>query len=140
MTEDLLPVLRGESARRIFGKYELKAVYLFGSHARECADAQSDIDIAVLFASGGDAAQRFQQTTALQLDLKSLLPGPIDIVSLNDANPLVAFEAVCRGKDIYAGDEDERIFYELALRHRYDEFRHIQDIFTKALSEKLKVS
>ena len=138
MPEDVLSVLRGEEAQRIFRDHRLTAAYLFGSHVQGCADSRSDIDIAVLFGPGGDAGRRFDETTSIQLELKPLLGTPLDIVSLNDANALVAFEAVCRGKEVSSSGGDEQILYELRLRHRYEEFRHIQDIFTQALRDKLE--
>ena len=61
------------------------------------------------------------------------------MLSLNDASPIVAFEAVIRGKNVYAADEEKLLLYELSLRHRFEESRHIQSFFTQALREKLGI-
>lgn len=137
--KNVLSLLRSDEAQGIFRRQGLEAVYLFGSHGQGCEDAASDIDIAVLFPGDGDAVYRFGRINALQQELKPLLPRALDLVSLNDADPLLAFEAVIRGKEVYARDEDRCFLYELLVRHRYEESCHIQDIFTRALKERLGV-
>ncbi|MBM4046295.1 MAG: nucleotidyltransferase domain-containing protein [Planctomycetes bacterium] len=137
---DMASILRSPAAQEIFRRHRLEAVYLFGSYADGRADAASDVDLAVLFPPEGRPIDRFDKTVALDQELKPLVGKPLEIVPLNDANPLLAFEAVIRGKTVYARDEDECILYELRLRHHYEEFCHIQDFFTQAMKEKLGIA
>jgi predicted nucleotidyltransferase len=138
--KDMATILRSPAAQEIFQRHRLEAVYLFGSYADGRADAASDVDLAVLFPPDGSPTDRFDGTVALDLELKPLVGAPLEIVPLNDASPLLAFEAVIRGKTVYTRDEEECVLYELRLRHHYEEFYHIQDFFTQALKEKLGVA
>lgn len=138
--QNIFQILTSPKAQSVFARHRLAAVYLFGSHAEGRATARSDVDLAVLFEDDGSPSARLDTTTTLQLELKRIVPAPMEIVSLNDASPLVEFEATVHGTAVYGRDDDEAALYELRVRGRYDEFRHIQDIFTDALREKLGVS
>lgn len=137
---DVLSILKSEAAQSIFQRYDLEAIYLFGSYAHGRADSGSDVDIAVLFPPGGSPTQRFQRATTLQWELKPLLNLPLDIVPLNDANPLLAFEGVMRGKMVYARDADDLFRYEMRVRHCSEDDCHILDFYTQALREELGVA
>jgi len=66
--------------------------WLFGSAQRGAMSPESDIDIAVLF----ETAPTFDELLDLRTDLQLALPfAEIDLVTLNQANPILRFEAVC---------------------------------------------
>lgn len=70
---DQLRLHRGELEHR-FGVERLR---LFGSHARRCATAESDVDLLVSFKESA-TARRFY---GLQLFLEDLLQRPVDLVT-----------------------------------------------------------
>ncbi len=134
---DILKILRSEAASEVFRKEDVEAGYLFGSRAAGRATAESDIDLAVLFAGRGDPARRFRATSAIRLALQPLLPASIDIVSLDDADPLVAFEAFIEGKEVFHREGADLFAAEMRLRRRFEEACHIQRFYTDALRERL---
>jgi predicted nucleotidyltransferase len=114
--------------------------YLFGSRARGNATAESDVDIAIRFAGTGDVVSRLESLAAVEADLKPLLEAPVDFICLDDASPLLAFEAVVRGQSVYTSNVDRSFLYEVLVRHRYEEYLHVQEIFTESLKRRLGVS
>ncbi|MBI4601254.1 MAG: nucleotidyltransferase domain-containing protein [Planctomycetes bacterium] len=136
---DVFDVLSCSATRAIFDRSGAGAVYLFGSRATGRAGPSSDVDLGVLFPPGGDAGSRFDGLVALERELKPLLPVPLDLVSLLDADALLQFEAVVRGRLVYSRDEEAAFLHELRVRHGYEEFCHIQEIFTEAMKRRLGV-
>jgi len=136
--EDILAILESEEVREIFLRQAVDGAYLFGSRASGKADRESDIDLAVLFGGRGDPAGRFEAITAISLALQPLLPAPLDILALDDADPIVAFDAVIGGREVYRRDGADLFPEEMRIRRRYDEARHIQGFFTAALRERVK--
>jgi predicted nucleotidyltransferase len=96
---------------------EARAVYLFGSYARGKANEHSDLDLAVFLKTG--TARR------IKLDLLTVLAGQgfcdVDLVLLNDASPLLRFEAVKYNRLIYrAVGFDAAGFYSRIIREYLD--------------------
>ncbi|CAM3557755.1 nucleotidyltransferase domain-containing protein [Streptococcus pluranimalium] len=65
----------------IADKYELPAVYLFGSYARGEADEDSDIDLAVLL---GDVDITGFELFALEDELREAFSIPVDFLIVED--------------------------------------------------------
>ena len=102
---------------------DIIAAWLFGSAQSGELRAGSDLDIALLFEDAPtldtllDLRSDLQQTT--QIDA-------IDLVVLNDASPLLRFEAVS-GRDIYCRDMGKRAaFVSLTAREYEDEMAQLQ--------------
>ena len=145
MKDPVLIVLCSDAVQGILRRHSVEDAYLFGSRARGSARVSSDADVAVRFPRGGDAASRFEKIVALERELKPLLGvsmdgASMDLVCLNDAPPLLAFEAVVRGQMVYARDRDSSFLYELLVRHQNEEHLHMQEIFTEAMKRRLGVS
>jgi predicted nucleotidyltransferase len=134
-----LQALRSPAAARIFGRHAVEDAYLFGSRARDKATTESDVDIAIRFAGTGDVVSRLESLAAVEADLKPLLQAPGDFICLDDASPLLAFEAVVRGQSVYTSNADRSFLYEVLVRHRYEEYLHVQAIFTESLKRRLGV-
>ena len=62
-------------------KYELKAVYLFGSYARGTATDHSDIDL--LIDTSGTEIKSLLQLSAVFCDLEEALRKPIDLTTVS---------------------------------------------------------
>lgn len=137
--DPVLQALRSTAAADILRRHAVEDAYLFGSRARGKATTSSDVDVAVRFAGTGDGVSRLENLAAVEADLKPLLKVPADFICLNDASPLLAFEAVVRGQAVYTRDADQSFLYEVLVRHRYEEYLHVQAIFTEAMKRRLGV-
>ncbi|WP_317894659.1 nucleotidyltransferase domain-containing protein [Pyrofollis japonicus] len=100
-----------ECVRRVASRWRLRYVVLFGSRGRGYWGPHSDFDLAV------KAGRRlgFVERGLLYAELEECLPegARLDLVFLDDWNPVVAWEALARGKLLYScGDECLREYYE----------------------------
>jgi len=78
----------------------LELAVVFGSVARGNARVDSDLDIAVRYVTPLDAAQKL----ALIRALGAASGRPVDLIDLHTAGPVVAREALTKGKRIFGGD------------------------------------
>ncbi|MEK7439746.1 MAG: nucleotidyltransferase domain-containing protein [Chloroflexota bacterium] len=86
-------------------KHGVVLAYLFGSHAKGTARASSDVDIAVLLPYDTPRSKFFDVRLALTNELMSLLhKNEIDLVVLNEATPLLAYQVVKYGKAVYENE------------------------------------
>jgi predicted nucleotidyltransferase len=84
-------------------------MYLFGSHARDAAHRESDVDVdvAVLLDRGiyAGPVARFDVRVRLATELGAALGRETDVVVLNDAPPLLARRIVDHGRRLLCDDE-----------------------------------
>ena len=94
------------------------AAWVFGSAREGRVRSGSDLDIAVLF----DAAPSLDEWADLRADLQEALGfEEIDLVILNEASPILRFEAVS-GRRVYCRDEAvAAAFVSLTAREYEDE-------------------
>lgn len=91
------------------------AAYVFGSHARGRSHAESDVDVAVVFAYGQapDPAGRRAVAARLHADLIAATHvNHVDLVVLNDAPAELAAAIVCDGRRVYVADHDAAHAFE----------------------------
>jgi predicted nucleotidyltransferase len=127
------PRLNVAALRRVIQRHpEILAAYLYGSYATGRPNRQSDVDIAVVLRE-----QRGRLATepnaAYEVDLANELGTAIgharvEVVILNDAPPLLAWEAVRRGRRIFARDVHAVRRFELRTRQRYLDTAHLRAI------------
>jgi hypothetical protein len=106
------------------------AAYLFGSHARDEARHDSDIDLAVLF--GQDPPKVLVGVvSALHGRLEESLGQEIDLVVMNDAPVDLVHRILRDGVLVNERDPDRRVAFEVKARNEYfdlkpylDEYRH----------------
>lgn len=103
---------------------DVRAVYLFGSHAEGRARAESDIDLGVVTSNVGE------RLGALKLDLLTDLAAAgfdnVDLVMLERAGYFVCFQAVRMNQPIYVADEfDHGSYFSLTLRMYWDFKKHL---------------
>ncbi|MGQ9555371.1 MAG: type VII toxin-antitoxin system MntA family adenylyltransferase antitoxin [Anaerolineae bacterium] len=107
--------------------------YLFGSVAMGRADHMSDVDIAVLLDAMLDKHSAFE----LELRLADRLAGcsklEVQLASLNDAPPLLAYEVVCHGILLHARSEQERVAFQVQACKTYFDFKPWLDFHTRVL-------
>jgi uncharacterized protein len=111
-----------ESLRRILApvlaRYPaVRAVYLFGSQADASATEASDIDLGIV----GSAADLRAERLALLADLVREGFDRVDLVLLDDADPVLRFEAVHRNCLLFARpDFDHGAYVSRVLREYFD--------------------
>ena len=119
--------------RQLFSQAGVGFAYLFGSRARGQEGPDSDYDIAVWYVDRElDVYQRFLRGCDLQVLLAAELGGKVDLVILNDAQPVLQNETVLRGKALYPDDPEAVIRFEARVRQRYEDYSYSQRFFTEA--------
>lgn len=123
--------------KKIFKKFNIKLVYLFGSRAKGLFVGESDFDIAVLFEEGNGHSDFFDNTVYLKEDLRDYFPAEVDIVALNEANSLLKYEVISNGQLLYAKDERFRLDFEVLSINEYFDDKYVRDIYYNALKERI---
>ncbi|GIV78834.1 nucleotidyltransferase domain-containing protein [Litorilinea aerophila] len=105
------------------GQPDVRLIYLFGSHARQQARQQSDLDIAILL----DERDRTPfELLERRLDLTAraaeIVRGPVDVVLLNRASLLLQGQVLKEGRLLYAADKATQVEYEARARALYFDF------------------
>jgi predicted nucleotidyltransferase len=113
--------------------------YLFGSAARDAEHAGSDLDIAVL---AGGAVPR-ERHGELQVQLLTELVGlthvnDIDLVLLDNAPPLLAFNAISTGRLFFERSSRKRIRFETRTVQRYIDTRPLRKYVADRLARRLR--
>ena len=101
--------------------YPVRLAYLFGSEAQRQTTPLSDVDVAI-YLDEPDPVQRSKVYSSMLFDLtRALGNGEVDLVFLNDAPPLFAYQIIT-GRLLYSADEEERVTFEAhTLREYFDE-------------------
>lgn len=92
--------------------------FLFGSHARGQAHAQSDVDLAVYF----DPLPDHRRLHEVWDELERISQRDVDLVVLNDARPSIADTAL-RGERLVVKDERLWLRLMLAVSAEAEDFR-----------------
>jgi predicted nucleotidyltransferase len=115
---------------------DVLAAYLFGSYATGEARPESDVDVAVLL-SGTDDMERFERRLRLMGEVEEALGRrPADVVVLNDAPPLLAYQVLRYGRLIFERDRAARVEFEVRAGKIYADLQpmyeyHSHDLFQK---------
>lgn len=121
---------------------EIQLAYLFGSVAEEKQTRLSDLDVAVLVEP--NRLQELDQEplgyqAAITTDLMALLrTNDVDVVILNHATPLLAYEVVKYGIKVFCRDEAERIRFEVHTFQQYVDTKPLREIQHYYLTERIK--
>lgn len=102
---------------------EIEAVYLFGSAAIGKTGPLSDLDIAVLLKGRlGPSRAEFRRELELTADvMHACRRSDVDVVFLNQAPPLLAYEVVQKGQVLFERDRARRVEFEVnALKRMFD--------------------
>jgi len=98
-----------ECLKRVGQRWGLRYIALFGSRAEGRASPRSDYDMAIKTGRDLDLVER----GLLLGDLEECVEGEVDMVLIDDWDPIVAWEALSRRVLIYScGDECTKEFYE----------------------------
>ncbi len=127
---------RAEASAEVFERDpRVQVAYLFGSSCTGRRLPESDTDVAVLLSDlPGDMLECY-------LDLVQMLSGPfgdeLDLVILNQAPPLLAYQVVKEGRVIYCRDEGARIEFEAKTMRRYMDMSRARERYDRALVEEV---
>jgi hypothetical protein len=118
----------------VLGRYPaIEAAYLFGSHARGTAGADSDLDLALV----GSAEKLGPMKIDLLADLVAAGLDRVDLVLLDGADLTLRFEAVSPNCLVYASkDFDHGGYFSRTIREYFD-FEPYLRIQRKAFKERL---
>ena len=122
-------MVRAELEERLRGFFAsaphgAKAVYLFGSAARDEARPDSDVDVAIL--RGGAPARTLDELPLdLQAQLEALLGRPVDLVTLDGASPDLAHRVLRDGRLLLDLDPPARIRFEVKVRNDFFDLQPI---------------
>lgn len=92
---------------------------LFGSYARSDADSASDLDIALRFADGLDARERFQLRNRIDAELQQYADTFVDVSDVERLPVTVAVRALRDGV-LLAGDERAVEQYRDEIEREYE--------------------
>ena len=101
----------------------MSAVWIFGSQAKKTAGPLSDVDVALLYQPGKVPDVEFQ--LSLKEDLASLLKKEVDLVVLNQANPILKHQVYKTGKIIL---KKSASFYNLFFVRSINEYDDLKKI------------
>jgi hypothetical protein len=117
---------------RLDARWGVAAAWLFGSQTRT-ARPDSDIDLAVLFR---------RRPTSLELidigaELRELGGRPVDVVDLDGASPIVAYQALKNGRLVADNEPRRRIDFVAHLPGRYEDIRIVRREAEKTLLQRI---
>jgi hypothetical protein len=107
---------------------EIEIAYIFGSVTQGRTNILSDIDIAVLLNMEeiDDKSYRYGYKAEVLTDLMQLLKtNNVDLVILNDVNPLLRHRVLYFGKVIYCKDERKRVQFQIETIDKYNDLRYL---------------
>lgn len=124
----VIPVDELERLRRtvtgVVADHPVVFSYLFGSHGRGEARADSDVDVAVYFAEELAPSKRFARTLRLGVELEMALGRIVDLVDLQEA-PLRLVKRILTDRVVVTGrDAPERIRFETEQFKRSVDFEY----------------
>jgi predicted nucleotidyltransferase len=131
-------VLRLQLAR-FFHQRPVLLAYLFGSQTTGQTHAESDIDVAVLLDASLTADERFAARLTL-IGALSLLLGTdnVDVVILNEAPPLLAYEVLRNGALLSCADENARVEFQVRTLRTYEDTAPLRQLLSEAMAERIK--
>ncbi len=112
----------------------VRLVYLFGSAADPSRPTVHDIDLAVLT----DPRLAQDELFRLRADLVLAVGGAFDLVSLNDASVVLAWEVADSGNCLYARDADAEVEFVTRARARHWDFKPFLDEQWRLVGQRLE--
>jgi uncharacterized protein len=109
---------------------EIQAAFLFGSQATGRARTDSDVDVAVLLESGSDEVDaRRRLRRVLEAFAAHVAANRLDVVILNDAPPVLAFQVLRHGKLAFERDRTALHRFRMRTYTRHSDFESTELFF-----------
>lgn len=133
LTGDAARAAAARAARRLAAEPSVRLVYLFGSAADPRRATVRDVDLAVLCRPRLD----LEALLRLRADAVAAAGAPVDLVSLNDAGVVLAWEVAETGRCLFARDDDDEVGFVTRARARYWDFRPFLEAQWQLAGERL---
>jgi predicted nucleotidyltransferase len=117
---------------------DIVLAYLFGSVARGEEGELSDVDFAILLESGSDRETRLERQIKYFVELDQMISRDVQIVLLNDATPMLAYEVVRDGVLLYERNQQERVDFVVLAMKRYFDVKPMLDFFNQVVIQHIK--
>jgi predicted nucleotidyltransferase len=117
---------------------EVVLAYLFGSIARGEADSLSDIDIAVLLQPDLESEACVEKQLQFMLDLDKITKQDAQVMLLNQASPMLAYQTVRDRVLLYERNPQERANFEVLTMKRYFDVKPMLEFFNQARLRRIK--
>lgn len=92
------------------------SIYAFGSRVQGTANAQSDLDLAVLVAGYADPLQLFEMAN----QLADKLGYEVDLLDLRAASTVMQYQVITTGRRLWAKDVQADLFDVFVLNEKLD--------------------
>lgn len=112
----------------------VRLVFLFGSAADPEARSARDVDLAVLT----DPPLSLDELMRLRADAAEAAGGPVDLVSLNDAGVVLAWEVADSGQCLFADPPEAETDFVVHARARYWDFKPYLEAQWRLAGERLE--
>jgi hypothetical protein len=137
MNKPLPTVDREEIVAHLAGRPDVVVAYLFGSVAREEATPRSDIDLAVLLDASLSRQEHIERQLDMMVALDAVSDREVQVILLNTASPVLAYQVLREGLRLYARDDKERIAFEVRAMKRYFDVKPRLDFYREHLLKRL---
>lgn len=116
----------------------IELAYLFGSYARNAANALSDVDVALLLAPSVSHDQYLDYRLRYFSTISELIHDDrVDVVVLNGKPPLLAHEAI-KGRLLFERSPEARVAFVVDVQRRYLDLKYFYAIDYEYMRERLK--
>ncbi len=123
----------------LFQQYPVRLAYIFGSQATRRTHPNSDVDVAVLLDESLTPDERFAERLRLLGDLSRICgTDNVDLVMLNEASPLLAYETLRHGVLLYCADAQTRIEFQVRTLRAYEDTVPLRRLLSEAMVARLK--
>lgn len=123
----------------LFHQHPVRLAYLFGSQATRRTHPGSDVDVAVLLDESLTPDERFAERMQLLGDLLRIFgTDHVDLVMLDEASPLLAYETLRHGVLLYCAEAQTRIEFQVCTLRAYEDTMPLRRILSEAMVARLK--
>lgn len=119
--------------------HPVEIVYLFGSQVTGHIHEESDVDVAVLLNEELSADERFAERLELVGQISRILgTDRVDILILNEAPPLLAYEVTRNGVLIFCAHDDVHGEFLVRTLRRYEDTEPLRRLLAEAMAARIK--
>ncbi|RKD32260.1 type VII toxin-antitoxin system MntA family adenylyltransferase antitoxin [Thermohalobacter berrensis] len=124
-----------EIKKVLLSKENIVFAYVFGSYARNTMTENSDIDIAIY---QKDKEISTDDYLSLKVELEDKTKKEVDLVILNEADPLVKHEVFIDGIRLFSRDETLESNFKVHTVFEYEDTKRFREKFYNNMIEKLR--
>jgi len=123
----------------LFKQHPVCLAYLFGSQATRRTHPSSDVDVAILLDESLTSDEHFAERLRLLGDLSRIFgTDHVDLMLLNEASPLLAYETLRHGVLLYCADARTRIEFQVRTLRAYEDTMPHRRILSEAMVARIK--